>query len=225
MNGLGNGLGRIGRVLFGLAMVLFGLLCLIFASGSRAWPVIGPPWTEGSTAMALLVGGGLIAAGVCIVIGWQVRVGGESAGRRDIVTGVVGGAVAGQADSQSENGWTIMFELVAMGAGALALAGAAGRPDGFQRVWVRVGRYLFAISLVVFAVQHFMYGNFILACADHGVESVAFFLGGVCGGCICWGCGESADRGDGSGGDDAAWGDVSAVGGGAACASGDGCSA
>ena len=156
-----DGLVRIGRVLFGLAMVLFGVLCLIFASG-RVWPVIGPPWTQGSTATALLTGIGLIAAGVCLVIGWQVRLAASLLGVGILLRALLGAPLLVR-QIRNPNGWTIMFELVAMGAGALVLAGAAGRTDGFQRVGVRVGRYLFAISLVVFAVQHFMYGNFIAA--------------------------------------------------------------
>ena len=50
--------------------------------------MIGPPWTMGSAGAAWLVGIGLIAVAVCIVVGWQVRLAASSAGCGDIGAGV-----------------------------------------------------------------------------------------------------------------------------------------
>jgi hypothetical protein len=154
-------LGRVGRVLFGLAMGLFGLLCLVFASGRR-WPVIGPPWTQGSAGAAWLVGIGLFTAAVLIVGGWPVqRLAAGALGAGILLRALIVGAPLLVKHPRNPNGWTVMFELVAMGGAALVLAGATGRTGVSERVEIKVGRYLFAISLLVFGVQHFMYANFI----------------------------------------------------------------
>jgi uncharacterized membrane protein YphA (DoxX/SURF4 family) len=55
--------------------------------------------------------------------------------------------------------WTVFFQLVACCAGALL---AAGRTSGSRMSWMSAtGRYAFAISLLVFGIQHFMYAEFI----------------------------------------------------------------
>ena len=124
--------------------------------------MIGPPWTMGSAGAAWPVGIGLIAAAVCIVVGWPVqRLAAGALGVGILVRALIVEAPVLVKQIRNPNGWTVTFELVAMGGAALALAGATGRSGGLQRVLVKVGRYLFAISLAVFGVQHFMYAKFI----------------------------------------------------------------
>jgi ABC-type transport system involved in multi-copper enzyme maturation permease subunit len=65
-----NGLIRIGRLVFAVAMMCFGFLYLVYASGIGR-PVPGPPWSAGSHAVAWLVGVGFIAIGICIVLRLQ----------------------------------------------------------------------------------------------------------------------------------------------------------
>jgi hypothetical protein len=64
--------------------------------------------------------------------------------------------------------WTVLFEILAMVGGAWVLAASfpvEGRASSSwdSMVWrlADVGRFLIAISLVVFAVQHFMYARFV----------------------------------------------------------------
>ncbi|HEY1994461.1 MAG TPA: hypothetical protein VGG81_08660 [Edaphobacter sp.] len=64
--------------------------------------------------------------------------------------------------------WTVLFEILAMVGGAWGLAAgfpAEGRGssswDGTVLRLAEAGRFLIAISLVVFAVQHFMYARFV----------------------------------------------------------------
>jgi hypothetical protein len=64
--------------------------------------------------------------------------------------------------------WTVTFEVLALGSGAFVIAyflsnGTYGRPE-----WIKTintigiaGRYLFAFSLVIFAIQHIMYEPYI----------------------------------------------------------------
>ena len=62
---------------------------------------------------------------------------------------------------RNPNGWTVMFELVAMGGAALVLAGAAGRSGGLQGVLVKAGDICLRFRWRCLAVQHFMYAKFI----------------------------------------------------------------
>ena len=188
-----HGLKRTGRILFGLAMGLFGLLCFIFASG-RVWPVIGPPWTMGSTSTAWLVGIGLIAAAICIVAGWQVRWAAGLLGVGILLRALIVETPALIGHPRNPNGWTVVFELVGMGSAALVLAGSEFRSGRMKGVLVQGGRYLFAISLGVFGVQHFMYAKFISGLITVWIPW-HFFLGGVCWGGVCRRCGEPGDRG------------------------------
>jgi hypothetical protein len=64
--------------------------------------------------------------------------------------------------------WTVIFEILAIAGGAWVLAAsfsadAPGSPSWDGVVWrlADVGRFLIAISLVVFAVQHFIYARFV----------------------------------------------------------------
>jgi hypothetical protein len=158
---------RIGRLVFGVAMMCFGALYLVYASGiGRSVP--GPPWSAGSHAMAWLVGVGFIAVGICI----GLRLQGQAAA---ILLGVV---LLLRAFSvylfglpthlHDPSRWTSGFELVALGGAALVLAGtfpvgarSPVRLRGGLDKFFEVGRYLFAIGLVIFGVQHLMYAGFL----------------------------------------------------------------
>jgi uncharacterized membrane protein len=60
--------------------------------------------------------------------------------------------------------WTVLFELLAIAGGAFVIAASFPQPPlGGSVLIIRndAGRWLIAISLLVFAVQHFMYARFV----------------------------------------------------------------
>lgn len=66
-------------------------------------------------------------------------------------------------DIRNPNPWTVSAEDLALASGAIIISGDAlnlATPTG-KSILTRFGRILFAISLIVFAVQHFMYADFI----------------------------------------------------------------
>jgi uncharacterized membrane protein len=66
-------------------------------------------------------------------------------------------------DIHNPNPWTGTAENLALAAGALIIAGDTSKtnpPSGSSNL-SRTGKMLFALSLIVFAVQHFMYADFI----------------------------------------------------------------
>jgi hypothetical protein len=60
--------------------------------------------------------------------------------------------------------WTVLFELLAIAGGSFVIAASFHQPPlggSVVRIGNDAGRWLLAISLVVFAVQHFMYARFV----------------------------------------------------------------
>jgi uncharacterized membrane protein YphA (DoxX/SURF4 family) len=66
-------------------------------------------------------------------------------------------------DLHNPNPWTASAEDLALCSGAFIIAGDAQNPTApsGKSALARNGRILFAISLIVFAVQHFLYADFI----------------------------------------------------------------
>ena len=163
-----DGLIRIGRVVFAVAMMCFGALFVVYASGMSG-PVPGPPWMAGSHAVAWLVGIAFIAVGICIVLLWQGRAAANLLGVALLLWMLFVYVPRLVAHIHDPGPWTSGFEVLAMSGAASVLAGmlpvkkldfGAGGSNA-QRVLVEAGRYMFAISLVVFGVQHFMYAAFV----------------------------------------------------------------
>ena len=66
-------------------------------------------------------------------------------------------------DMHNPNPWTVTAEDLALASGAFIISGDARNPTAplGKSALARNGRILFAISLIVFAVQHFLYADFI----------------------------------------------------------------
>jgi len=150
-----------GRLLFAIAMMAFGVQHLIFAVTSSS---LGPPWTPENRPLAYLIGAGLIAASAALGAGWQVRCAAIVVGLVALVRAVICYAPKLAATPRDPGPWTSSFELLAMGGAGLVLAAAVagGRPrPGRGGALLESGRFLFAISLLVFGIQHLMYGAFV----------------------------------------------------------------
>jgi len=162
-----NGLLTAGRLFFAIAMVFFGAQFLIFVSSMRG-PIPGPPWSHGVLVLDWLACVGFILAGVSIASGRMGRWVAMVLGVALLLYGLLRYVPALVARVHDPGPWTVLFEILAMVGGAWVLAAsfpAEGResPSWDSMVWrlADVGRFLIAISLVVFAVQHFMYARFV----------------------------------------------------------------
>jgi hypothetical protein len=158
---------RAGRLLFAIAMVFFGFEFFLFVTGMGG-PLPGPPWSRGVLFLDWLACAGFIFAGVSIAMGKMARLVATFLGVV-LLLYVVGRYMQVWLTRLHDPGlWTVVFEILAMVGGAWVLA--AGFPadekisypkGSFVFQLATVGRYLIAISLVVFAVQHFMYAQFV----------------------------------------------------------------
>jgi hypothetical protein len=156
-----SGLLRIGRVLYGVAMVFFGVQFVIFAA-SMAGPIPGPPWMHGSRLVAWVVAAGFIFAGASIAAGWMERWASLLIGVAMLVFGLIHYLPALLTRLHDPGPWTVLFELMAISGGAFVLAADSfSKATGRAVVLAAAGRYMVAVSLVVFAVQHFIYAGFV----------------------------------------------------------------
>ena len=150
-----------GRFLFAVAMMAFGIQHLIFAvTGSG----LGPPWAPEYHLLAYVIGAGLVAAGLGLAAGWQVRCAAIVVALVDLIRFVVCYAPKLAVTPRDPGPWTSAFELLAMcGAGLVLAATFANRRtrSGRGGALLESGRFLFAISLLVFGIQHLMYGAFV----------------------------------------------------------------
>jgi uncharacterized membrane protein YphA (DoxX/SURF4 family) len=150
-----------GRLLFAIAMMAFGLQHLIFAATGNG---LGPPWTPEYHLLAYVLGAAFIAASVGLAAGWQVRCAAIMVALIALVRVVVCYAPRLAATPRDPGPWTSGFELLAMCGASLVLAAtiASRRTrSGRGGALLESGRFLFAISLLVFGIQHLMYGAFV----------------------------------------------------------------
>jgi uncharacterized membrane protein len=154
-----------GRWIFAIAILAFGVEHIIYA---RTGAGLGPPWTPENHALIYVIGIVLIAAGAGLASGKQVRLAAIL-----VAAACVGRAVLYDVPTiigvpHRPGPWTSGFELLAMGGASLVLAAmftpqnsARGPLGGPAGVLFQLGRCLFGVSLVVFGVQHLMYGPFV----------------------------------------------------------------
>jgi len=142
-------LGRLGRFLFAIAMAGFGVQFLV-----HAWlrgPMPGPPWDTGRPLWAYVTAGVLIGTAACIAMGKKSRWSALLLATLLLTRALLIYAPRLAAAPRDPRPWTSGFEIVAMCGAALVLSGTL----------VALGRFLFAISLAVFGIQHFLYARFI----------------------------------------------------------------
>lgn len=157
-----NRLFSVGRTLFAVAVVGFGVLCLTFVDfvhQLQPMDVLMPGSTPVHGVLALATGVLLAVAGLAILS--RVRAYELSAALAVlfalwILFLQVPSAFMDPGLLRSP-WWVRTFETVALGGGALIVAGRARRPK--RERWIRAGRILFGISLPVFGVLHFIYAD------------------------------------------------------------------
>jgi uncharacterized membrane protein YphA (DoxX/SURF4 family) len=168
-----------GRFLFAIAIAAFGIQHLIFAITGAG---LGPPWAPVNHVLAFLVGVILIAGGVGVATSIQLRCAGILLAVLFIVRPLLCYVPKLAANIRDPGPWTSAFELLAMGGASLVLAAAfqvgrsrSGRSGGPASAWFAIGRILFGVSLVVFGIQHLMYGKFVATLIPAWIPGRLFF--------------------------------------------------
>jgi hypothetical protein len=162
-----DGLLRVGRLFFAAAIALFGIEYFIYAAGIKG-PMPGPPWIPSAYLLAWLTGLALFAIAVFIPFVKLGRFAASLLGVALLLDILFFHAPGLLAQLHNPGPWTSTFELLALCGGAFVLvdltpadAPTKQLPDTITARLATAGRLLFAIALVVFAVQHFLYARFI----------------------------------------------------------------
>jgi uncharacterized membrane protein len=157
----------IGRAFFAIPIVIFGIQYLGYGRFVRGLPPV-PPWAPGGAAAAYLTGALLVATGVCILANVQVRLSATLLGAFCFVCVVALHTMRLTRVIHQGDERTGALEALALAASAWVLAGSSpvgvrvfqGWPT-FTEVLGKVGFCLFAFSMLIFGVQHFMYAAYI----------------------------------------------------------------
>jgi uncharacterized membrane protein YphA (DoxX/SURF4 family) len=150
---------RFGRVAFGVAAI--GFAAQQFLHVISQGPSPGPPWTPSSTFLLNLAAAALFSAGVTFVSGWNIRLGAAVLAGVLLLRILLIHLPSLLTRLHDPGPWTSTFEIVALTGAALALATLPTIRSRNANNAFTVSRLLFAISLIVFGVQHVMYGPFI----------------------------------------------------------------
>jgi len=150
-----------GRYIFAVAILAFGVVQIIFARHAAPVPQV-IPWLPEIPWLAYLTGAVFLGTGVCIASNLRARLAAMLLGMLFLVCVLVL-QIARLADNFASGGArTVAFETVSFCAAAFTLAGnlsdegrSLGEWKSLANALMRSGPYLFAISLVVFGIDHF----------------------------------------------------------------------
>jgi uncharacterized membrane protein YphA (DoxX/SURF4 family) len=141
-----------------------------------------PPWTPGGAIGAYLVGALLLLPSLGLLLKWKVPWCGAFLGFFCLLCVLVFHSQRLSDIIHHGNDRTRCFETLALAAAAFMLAGDfSGMESGRQfrasveERLVPFGRWIFAISMVVFGAQHFMYAAYIATLIPSWIPEPLFF--------------------------------------------------
>src|SRR6266849_422713 len=155
-----------GRLCFAVSIAFFGAQYLLYGHFEGGLPLV-PPWTPGAPVLAYVLGMALILLALSIATLWKARYSAISLGTFLLLSFLFLHCLHASSILYNGTDRTRAFECLTLAAIALTLAGILpdGRnssASGIATNWpLLLGRFLFAISMVVFGAQHFMYAGFI----------------------------------------------------------------
>jgi len=161
-----NKLIRLGRCCFAIAFAAFGIQHFIYAKFAAG---LGPPWIPGSPLRACFMGAALVVAGIRIASNAKTRVTAMLLGLLLFLYFLLLYAPRLAANVHDPGPWTSGAEILALCGAAWVLAG----------IPAKLGRYLFALTLTVFGVQHLIYGRFVATLVPSWIPGHLFWAYGV----------------------------------------------
>jgi uncharacterized membrane protein len=178
-----NNLIKPARILLAIALVIFGAQHFIYKDFlPKLEPV--PSWVPLRLPWAYLTGVILILVACSIASRIMDRLAAILMGIMFIACVFLFHLPILVSNLHNADKWACTFEELAIGSGALLLAGTLS-PDR-SSVWteriIKTGRGFFALSLIIFGIQHFMYGEYIATLIPSWIPAHifwAYFVGVV----------------------------------------------
>jgi uncharacterized membrane protein len=174
-----NGLPQLGRYLFAISIAFFGLQYLTYGRFLGGLPPV-PPWSPGGALAAYLTGILLVAVGIGMAISKYVRVSAFVLGAFFILCVLILHTPHLHNIIYDGTDRTRALEPLALGAAALILASAtksATSPMPVKGTMLSIfGRVIFALCLIVFGWQHFLYAQFLVTLVPSWIPWHAFWI-------------------------------------------------
>jgi uncharacterized membrane protein len=158
-----NALTTAGRVLYALALLGFGTQYALFGHLRRGLPLC-PPWLPHNHILAYALAAVLLLAGLALLTTWRTLT----------VSLILGLLLLGSSTlyvlhinyvAYDADGRTLFLECLSLAASALILHGlSAGAAAKYS---LMPGRLLFAVAMILFGIQHFLYVRFLSTLVPH----------------------------------------------------------
>ena len=173
---------KLGRVAFASAIILFGVQYIIFKMYIA--PIV-PLSHSGPRFLVYLFGVALIFAGACIGLKFRVRMVALLLAIAFLILILILHVPVILSNYYDGREWTRAFELLAISGGALLLTHSfelknISRSNNIWTILSKSGRFLFALSLPVFGILHFIYGQYVAAVIPTWIPGhlfLAYFVG------------------------------------------------
>lgn len=155
-----------GRLCFAISIAFFGAQYLLYGHFEGGLPLV-PPWTPGAPVLTYVLGRALILSALSIATLWKARYSAMSLAILLLLSFVFLRLLHASAILHNGTDRTRAFEGLTLSAIAFTLAGilpnnrTSSAQDTTMNWPLLLGRFLFALSMIVFGVQHFMYAAFI----------------------------------------------------------------
>jgi uncharacterized membrane protein len=150
-----------GRIFYALAILGFGVQYALYGHLRRGLPLC-PIWLHPNTILAYALAALCIASGLALLTTW----------RTTTISLILGLAFLGTAAlylmhvnyvAYDGDGRTLFLECLSLAASALILHGLSSG----SRYTLMPGRLFFAIAMIVFGIQHFLYVRFLSTLVPH----------------------------------------------------------
>lgn len=157
---------KVGRLCFAISIIFFGAQYLLYGHFEGGVPIV-PPGTSGAPVLTYVLGTILILAGLSIAPSRYARYSAISLGTLLLLSFVFLHCLHASAILHNGTDRTRAFEGLTLSSIAFLFAGllpkdAKSSVPGTGANWALIlGRFLFAVSMIVFGAQHFIYAAFI----------------------------------------------------------------
>jgi len=173
---------ELGRFIFAIPMAAFGVQYIVYGRYLGGLPPV-PPWSPGGASGAYLTGAVLIVAGVSILANWKARLSATVLGWVFLLCVLLLHTQRLSAVIHNGNDRTRALEPLALAGAAFVLAATLAPDWPKSRGWNaavawfgKLGRWLFAGSMVIFGLQHFMYAGFIATLVTPWIPEHLFWV-------------------------------------------------
>jgi uncharacterized membrane protein len=158
---------KLGRVFFAIPLLIFAIEYLAHARWQGGMPPV-PPWTHGEHIFSYVTGALLLVISMSLLINKEARLSATILGLLFLFCVVFLHAAKHFSGIIHDGGIrTRAFETFALGGAAFVLAALVSKGRSIQLLasanpmLAIIGRYIYAFSMIIFGIQHFLYAPYI----------------------------------------------------------------